>query len=296
MDNYNRNNPRENINSDKYPTRNNIIFGQYKKIDGSYTARWRCPYDAQENAPEGFGSVGNHRMHTLGHDPILGWIFGTANLMTCTISLSKKFNFNTYRVVYPGQCFGSLCPMNIMFYEVYESIKEDKYRLPAAFVAQYFHLKSDVNTPNGLPIPILEALTEELAGKLYTEQYDSLCLLRDLKKVGTQAIFSILINMIIGFLHRIQYNENKDGKDKRLYEVRTRKILLISNLLASGGNALYCTFSNDWKKLDIGGILVSLYRLFTDIRFITRIKEEYIQKEIDKSIQKELEELNSNFI
>ena len=71
------------------------------------------------------GGRGNHRVHTLGHDPILGWIFGTGNIMTCTITLSKKHAFATHRVLYPGGRFGDQIPMLLMFKEMYESICED---------------------------------------------------------------------------------------------------------------------------------------------------------------------------
>ena len=59
---------------------------------------------------------------------------------------------------------------------------------------------------------------------------------------------------------------------------------------------MYCAFTEDWKKLDIGGILVTLYRLFSDVRFITRIKDEFIQKELDKTIERELAEIEAEFI
>lgn len=293
-----RHKDRENIKSEKnYPTWRDIIFGQYTRIDGKKT-QGVCPYDAQNGGPDGFddGGRGSHRVNTLAHDPLLGWIFGTANLMTCSISLTKKFNFANYRVEYPGGVFGQRYSYPEMFSDVYQSIKEDKFRLAAGLFAQGAHLRSDKYTEKGLPIPLVEVFSEELAGKLYSEQYDQLCLLKDLKKVGAQAGLSILINMIIGFVHKMFYDKEKDGPDKDLYEVRTRKILLISNLLASGGNVLYCAFSEDWKKLDIGGILVSLYRLVSDIRFITRIKEQFIQQHLDDVIIKEIAEIDSNFI
>ena len=101
--------------------------------------------------------------------------------------------------------------------------------------------------------------------------------------------------MIISLVHGFFYDSNKDG-DRKLYEVRTRKILCLSNSLASTGNIAYAVATNDWRKLDAGGILVSLYRLFTDVGFITRVKEEFINKEIDEVLKKELIELDSYFI
>ena len=295
---------RENIQSKKdYPTWKDIVFGQYKRDDGRGKSKFSCPYDAQANAPKGFddGGKGAHRANTLGHDPILGWIFGTANIMTCTISLSKKFFFRTYRVLYPGARFGMLTSWPIMFKEVYESTMEDRFRLPAAIFAQGAHLMSDKKTYRGLPVPLLEVFTDDYAGKLYNEYYDSLCLVRDaknigsaLKTVGTQAVVSIVINMLVILIHGLFYNQEKD-ESRDMYEVRTRKIILYSNSLASAGNIAYAAATQDWGKLDVGGILVTVTRLFSDIRFITRMKHEFIQRELDKSLQEELEIINQYF-
>lgn len=299
-----KHNEQDNIDSIKgYPTWKDIIFGQYTRIDGAGKSSGKCPYDAQSNAPAGFdeGGKGNHRVHTLGHDPILGWIFGTANIMTCTISLTKKFAFATHRVLYPGACFGDKIPMSLMFKEMYESACEDKFRLAAGLFAQYAHLKSDIFTSRGLPVPLSEVFSKELTGKLYAEQYDALCLARDIKIVRSQATLSILINMIIGFVHGLFYKANIDGRREH-YEVRTRKILLYSNVISTnlnlayvGANAYFGNAGEAWKKLDLGGLLVTLYRLFADIRFITKIKEQFIQEEMDKVTRDALVELESMF-
>ena len=233
-----------------------------------------------------------HRYKTLGHDPILGWIFGTANFITDTCTLS---NFNSYRISREGTPhFSEHTNLATIFYEVFDSTKEDWLRLPAGVFAEFVHLKSDAFTKLGLPVPILEVFSESLAGDLYKSQYDSLCLLKDLKIVGKQAGFSILINMIIGLIHGLFYDKEKDG-DRKLYEVRTRKILSISNALASAGNIAYALGTEDWRKLDVGGVLVTLYRLFTDVRFMTKIKKEFIEKEMDEVLAKEIKELDSYF-
>lgn len=288
---------RKNLKSEKgYPTWKDIIFGQYPRDDGRGKSHFRCPYDAQTDGPPGFddGGKGAHRANTLGHDPILGWIFGTANIMTCTISLSKKFQFRTYRVLYPGGRFGMPTSWPIMFKEVYESIREDKFRLPAGIFAQGAHLASDVYTSRGLPVPLLEVFTKDFAGDLYNEYYDSLCLLRDIKIVGSQAVVAIIINMLVTLIHGLFYKPDRD-ESRKMYEVRTRKVILYSNSLASAGNVAYAAVTQDWGKLDVGGILVTITRLFSDIRFITRMKHEFIQKELDKTLQEELVKIDNYF-
>lgn len=239
-----------------------------------------------------------HRYKTLGHDPILGWIFGTANFITDTCTLS---NFHSYRISRNRTPhFSSQTNLMTIFYEVFDSVKEDWLRLPAGVFAEFVHLKSDVFTKLGLPIPILSTFSESLAGKLYKNQYDSLCLLKDVAKVGSQAAWSILINMIISLIHGFLYDEKKDG-ERDHYEVRTRKILLYSNTISTSLNLAYVgvnTYLGNgeaWKKLDLGGLLVSLHRLFSDVRFITKIKEQFIQEEMDKVTEDALKELDSMF-
>ena len=73
--------------------------------------------------------------------------------------------------------------------------------------------------------------------------------------------------------------------------MRTRKILLLSNLLASSSNLVYVALTHDSKKLDVGGILVTITRLFSDIRFITKIKQEFIENKINSKFEQELEKL-----
>lgn len=253
-----------------------------------------APYDTTVGSPLfGINMEGRyHRYKTLGHDPILGWIFGTANFITDTCTLA---DFSSYRIGRAGgPHFEALTDLGTIFYEVFDSTREDWLRLPAGIFAQFVHLKSDVFTKLGLPVPLLEVFSESMAGDLYKSQYDSLCLLRDMKIVGNQAAWSILINMVIGLTHGLFYNEKVDG-DRAMYEARTRKILCVSNALASTGNIVYAAISEDWRKLDVGGIMVSLYRLFTDIRFITRLKKQFIEAEMDKVLEKEIKEINDHF-
>lgn len=257
------------------------------------------PYDATK----GSASIGEnmegryHRYRTLGHDPILGWIFGTANIITDTITLSKWKSYRIARITPTGSKylhFSEPTTLPTIFYETYDSIKEDYLRLPAAVFTQFVHLESDAFTKQGLPVPILEAFSEKLAGKLYRSQYDSLCLLRDIKIVGTQAVVSVIINMLVTLIHGLFYDEKTDDS-REMYEVRTRKVLLYSNSLASTGNIAYSAAMQDWGKLDIGGIIVTITRLFLDVRFITRMKHEFIQKEMDKSLHEKLKQIDDKY-
>ncbi len=238
-----------------------------------------APYDITRGSPNlGINmEAGFHRYKTLGHDPILGWIFGTANFITDTLTLNNTISYRIKDKKFTNE----ILYMPSLFTEAIDSIKEDKLRLPAAIFAQGVHLASDKYTKLGLPVPFLGIFSESFAGELYRNQYDSLCLIKDLKKIGQSAAIAMIINMIIGLVHGLFYDEARDGQ-RKLYEVRTKKILTYSNLLASSSNVLYVSISASLgnvdavKKLDIGGIIVTLYRIMNDSSFIQQVKEEFI--------------------
>lgn len=241
----------------------------------------------------GSGNIGKemhgryHRLYSLGHDPILGWLFGTANILTDTITFE---NFKTNRVTRKPVMKITRTNVSLpqLFSESVDMVKADYLNLPAAIFAEAQHLKSDRFTKLGLPVPILETINETFASELYKKNYDSLCFSRDLKIIGVSAAISILIDMIIVLVHGLF---NKESSDKKLYEVRTRKILLISNSIASTSNVIKTVITRNPKNLDIGGLLLTLSHLFCDVKFIANIKQEFIQSELGKDFNVELKKL-----
>lgn len=248
------------------------------------------PYDITKGSTDLGMNMGGkyHRLYTLGHDPVLGWIFGTANILTDVITFN---NFMSYRVDRNPKMRITKQPVGIgtMFYESYEMAKADRLNLPAAIFAQAQHLKSDVNTKTGLPIPILEVINENFASKLYKNQYDALCLARDIKIVGASYAVSMIFDIVISLVHGL-FRKKDEPKD--LYEVRTRKILLISNAIASTSSIIFACVTENPKNLDIGSLLSTVSHLFTDVRFIAKVKKEFIQKEMDKKLQAELDKID----
>ena len=272
-----------------------------KKLKKNGTGYWinilyqTPPYDITAGSKDlGINMGGKaHRMYTLGHDPMLGWIFGTANILTDSITFNT---FHTNRVIRKDPITGSkkmlitpeVVPMGVLFRESYEMSKADKLNLPAAIFAQAQHLKSDEYTKMGLPVPILSSINEDFASKLYSEHYDALCFARDVKIVGASFIVSKLIDIIIVLLHGLFRKE----EDKDLFEVRTRKILLISNSIASTSTIINTAITKNPKNLDIGSLLNTVTHLFSDLRFIARIKEEFIENEISERISKEIDDID----
>lgn len=50
------------------------------------------------------------------------------------------------------------------------------------------------------------------------------------------------------------------------------------------------------KKLNLGGLMVTLSRLFTDIRFISRVKQEFIEGELALGMKEKFDEADRLFI
>lgn len=281
---------------DAHRTANDNFRDEHLKKHG--TGHWinilyqTVPYDITAGSKDlGINMGGKyHRLYTLGHDAILGWIFGTANILTDCITFQT---YQTNRVQRFDPITGKkkmwitpdVVSIPQLFQESIDMARADKLNLPAALFTQAQHLKSDEFTKLGLPVPVLATFNEEFASKLYKENYDALCFSRDVKIVGSSFVVSKLFDIIIGLLHGL-FRTDKEHKD--LYEVRTRKILLISNTLASSSSVIQACITKNPKNLDIGGLLNALTHLFGDIRFIRKIKQEFISSEISSRLTSEL--------
>ena len=257
----------------------------------------RVPFDVQKygdySTIQGFLKGGDHRAMTLGHDPVLGWIFGTANIMTCTVT-RRDFASAHVKCVNNTNKIYALANTGTIFEKVIERVsKKDmdgKLALGSAILREFIHLKSDIYTKKGLPLPGIGSISPELSNKL--AQYGI-----DIAGVGIEATLSCLINTIIGMVHRLYFDETKD--EKQFYEVRTRKIILYSNLIASTSNVIASALAERYDLLDVGGMLVTISRLITDVRFICKVKDEFVQSRLNQQfdgIKSELEEMyNTRF-
>lgn len=72
------------------------------------------------------------------------------------------------------------------------------------------------------------------------------------------------------------FSDATTAMEEKLYEVKTRKILSYSNIVASSSNLAIVAITKDFHKLDLGGLAVTIYRLITDRKFIRQVKEEFI--------------------
>lgn len=131
----------------------------------------KVPYDAQDNRHttiqvEGLSTY-YHRLLQLGHDPLLGFIFGVADILTGRMTTIDKAGNIVSQVM-----------------ENYTDRKESD--IFAALAKQVIHFKSDVTTSMGLPVPLMslfnllqfgcigeeEQTVAEIVQGMYYEGYD----------------------------------------------------------------------------------------------------------------------------
>ena len=266
FDNGNRDEP-----SKFYAPLNQIIFNR------------GVPYDAQNFLDTKYNLFkgANHRFSTLGHDPILGLIFGTANILTNTITCNDKFLITTNHVVYDSAQknpkIANFTSTILMLDNAINRFNDDIESFVAALIKQILHIGTDLYTPCGIHIPFSNLLLD----KKNVEELAKVVNTGDIIKSGMSMKISLWINTLISLLHQLMYDK-KIYENRDIYSVKTKKIIMYSNAIASTSNIIWVAINlkggnqKVLKQLDIGGLMVTIYRLITDIDFIMKVKEEFV--------------------
>lgn len=283
---------------DKTPGENRPLYASKHHI---LTNRG-VPYDATSFADfnNDMFKGANHRFGTLGHDPLLGLIFGTANIMTNTITcppinsifkgidlFPKTFNV-TYDIGGKNPHIVSADPFGVsaqfltplMLASAANRILVEPDAAAAALIKQIIHIGTDLYTPMGIQLPFANLILD----KATTERLTSYVNMGDIVKVGGQAAAAIAINWLVAALHGCSLFNKDNGTEfcSEMHQVRTKKILLISNSIATSSSVIQAAITKNPRNLDIGGAAVLIYRLFTDTKFISKLKQEFMTSELAK--------------
>ena len=235
----------------------------------------------------------NHRYKAIGHDPYLGLIFGTANIMTSTITLTKgKFQISSYHVhsgsnisragtVYKIDKLSARASTILIFEKIRERLQTDKKEgfqaLAHALWKECVHLMSDIRTKKSLPIPLMGLVSPDFARILGFFEIDYLTV----KIVEAEYAFSAFIDLTVYLLYCFCYNAEKDISPE-LYRVRCLKILQYSNEIATTSSAIQTWVRMAYgditsaKFFDLGGAINTLYRTFSTPVKIAEIQHEYL--------------------
>lgn len=223
----------------------------------------------------------NHRYKTLGHDPIAGFIFGTANIATNTLSVNNPLLlYPSYHV--KNMEIDELADLYHILKRTYELEQEKPEVVGGALITQAVHIGTDIFTKASLPIPLINVISPETSKFLMGRKIDTLSVTRS-------AGLAILINKIVEMFHKLFYDKTGDIID--LYEAKTRKVVMYSNVISSLLNTVYVTESGDLNRLDVGGTAVAIWKVLTNEKKIREIKSEFIKRELDNDFAKEEDEI-----
>ena len=176
-----------------------------------------------------------------------------------------------------------------MFLKIEERIKEDKITVALALIKQIIHIGTDLYTPKGIQIPGANLVLSKKNAERLTKYIST----GDIVKITSSAAIAIVINFIISVLHNLFYNEN-DDISRELYNVRTRKILKVSNIIAESLNIVYVGSSivigkqtgnpelikEGMKRIDLGGYIVAVHQIVKSSLVQEKIRREYLENKL----------------
>lgn len=203
----------------------------------NWFARWarylsetcKVPYDSMTVNGEHIDGMGGktHRFQSLGHDPVLGFVFGIRDILQNTVT-GFSYDKGVHEWV-SGAAKPNPAPVELI----------------EAILRQIGHLISDVATPMGLPAPFMtliqginagsfgekERTVGEIARWMYANGYD----LRHFLVSGiTPAVIEIVLRAYIMLRH---YSEHGKAKSFLASDPKYRSMLLMAHSIAALGNA-----------------------------------------------------------
>ena len=156
----------------------------------------KVPFDAQDNRHtteyvDGLSAY-YHRMLSLGHDPILGFVFGLYDIMHGTMTTIDK----------KGKIVSQV--MN-----VYADRKETD--IVSAFIKQIIHFKSDITTSMGLPAPMMALFNKLQFGSIGEEEQTIAEIVQGMYYEGfdfihfcAQSISTIAIELVVRIAYAVK--------------------------------------------------------------------------------------------
>ena len=202
----------------------------------------KTPYDRQATVLDGElvripGMTGrSHRVQSLGHDPVLGFVFGVLDILRGTVTAFSYDHLAGAHRIIEGKVYSPLSGAGM---------DEQVIRLIEAILRHIGHLISDVATPMGLPAPLMtlfQALNVgsfgekgrtvgQLARWMYLNGYD----LRHFVASGvTPLVIDIVLRAYIMLRH---YSEHGEVKLAVAQSPKYRSMLLAAHGVAAAANA-----------------------------------------------------------
>ena len=258
----------------------------------------KVPYDAQDNRHttirvEGLSAY-YHRMLQLGHDPLLGFVFGIADILNGTMTtIDKQGNFvcqvmENYADRTESDIFAALCKLII-------------------------HFKSDMTTSMGLPAPLMslfnllqfgsigeEELTiAEIVQGMYYEGYDFI----HFCSLSVPAMITEVVVRLGYALKRIK--EGNRVKDSIPFSLKREKhpklstMLFIGHSAAVAVNAGKVAFTKNPMAINYPQWLAFAKYSYTQLKWglieKPALREKYVIGKINEELDHVLLDINEGF-
>jgi hypothetical protein len=235
----------------------------------------KVPYDTVSGGLGGMTGR-THRLQSLGHDPVLGLIFGILDI---------------YRGSITGFSYDKLTSLHTLTSEVSPS-QIQTIGLIENFLKQFGHLVSDVGTKMGLPAPLFSLFqginvqdpispksktVGEVARWMYLNGYD----LRHFLTMGlTPAVIEIILRSYLMCRH---YAEHGETKFLLAGHPKYRSMLLSAHAIACAGNVgKIALMQGNPLAINYAEWLALLRYLIPSIKYWlfdkSRLKLEYMEK------------------
>lgn len=258
----------------------------------------KVPYDAQDNRNtkiyvDGLSAY-YHRMLQLGHDPFLGLIFGTLDILNGTMTtIDKK---------------GKIVVQAI---SEYQSRKEED--IYSAITKQFIHFASDITTSMGLPAPLMSLFNLLQVGKIGKTEQTIAEIVQGMYYEGYDFIHFCSMSipvMITEVITRLFYTlkKIKEGKTVKesipfsLSRERTPKLstmLFLSHSTSIAINAGKVYFTHNPMAINYTEWLAFFKYSYKQLRWViiekAEMRDKYIYNKLDEDLYNTFEEIDKYF-
>ena len=258
----------------------------------------KVPFDAQDNRHttirvEGLSAY-YHRLLQLGHDPVLGFVFGVADILTGRMTTIDKNGKVVSQVM-----------------ENYAERKETE--IFKALAKQIAHFKSDVTTSMGLPVPFMSLFNllqfgnigeydqtiAEIVQGMYYEGYDFI-------HFCSMSIPTMLVEVIVrmGYAFK-RISEGYSIKDSISVSLNRKKhpklatMLFLGHSAATAVNAGKVTFSENPMAINYPQWIAFTKYSYSQLKWAVMekpsMREAYVSGKIYEEMQKVFDEVENTF-
>lgn len=252
---------------------------------------YRVSYDpsTSRNLQEKIAGLGprTHRFQSLGHDPLLGFIFGVRDILTGEFSaISKDGHLIVQQVADP------FLQGDHLFVRIFGVLK-----------TQFGHLASDVATPAGLPAPLMPLLLFLQFGKIGNQEYTIAEVARQMYRSGydfrhfmANSIPVMITEVIIRagyFVAAIQAGKTLAEAIPLDSSIKLRRQLMIAHTVATLINAGKVYITQNPLAISWAQILAFLRYLLPELAFLLYGKEATRSKMVQRKILEDYHTINS---